>query len=448
MPMVKHSILNASIRLLRSLSVPYSEVSKKEKILETAIVFISAFIVRMLIYYKGYWNESLRTNSLKLDIVRHSYFIQQTFQGNLGRYVLPSGEVVNYSPVTPIILSLIVIIPHFILSFSWYHSTLIAGAILMSIETTAIYVILRKMEGTIITAYVLSVFNPFELLDVMTWGGLSLILTSTMIAWIILIYLSIISSDSKKEKIEYWILIGVLALISAFAHRTGFLIQVLTFIVFLYKYRNYVIKFKMKKQHYLGILAFLIIITIAFFKIRKIHLDSLSNSYNLNPTIEIKWETIPIALNMVSTWVPSIYGYWIIAMIFSGLLLYGIYVKKYWEEDPNVDVEKTNWHIEAGISHPIKNIIGYHLPRSYLIVTALLFLYPWNPGGIRARFLASVAVIYLSQICFLEKFLMLAFKNSKKVLILIVYYLGLIITSISSLLGSIDKIYWVINRYG
>ena len=444
-PKTKHSHNNDDHLKLKIIQV------KENMFFQIFTIFFLTVVCRLSIFYNAYWNESIRVNSLQLDIVRHSYFVEQTFNGIFGTYVLPSGEAVNYSPVTPVIISILAFIPKYVLRFSWYHSTLIAASLLMGLEAIGVFLVFNKLKINYFTSILLIVFNPFELLDVMTWGGLSLILTMTCIAWISYLYIKITETTKEKQKKKiFWMIIIVLALISAFAHRTGFIIQILTFLTFLYKYRNYVIRFKIRKTHYLVVGLVVLFLTVIFIKIRKISLMSLSKLYNLTPTIKITYETIPIAINMVATWVPKIYGYWIIVMSFMGLLLYGIFVPHYWEENFSFSLneKEIHWHKNTGIKNPIPNIIGYHLPRSYLIVTAILFLYPWNPGGLRARFLASASTIYLAQVAFVQQFITNMFSAKKKGILLVIYYLGLIINSIFTYFTSIDKINWVIQRYG
>ncbi len=248
-----------------------SETTQKiisDKRFHMLLIFIISLIIRLYILYNSYIINFFEGRNAYYDLSEHYRFLQDLVSGK-PFYMDNYHE--KYSPVTPTILYLLTL-PLFWANIHIFKITIIGFAIILSINAVITYVLLRKYSDDVLLISILVIFNPVDLIGILSWGGISLAITVISITAIL-----ILQHDLNKYRVFAMIL---LVIISASAHRTGMVIHLVAFIIgLLIHFRE--IRFSKR------IFAIIILLSTFFSYLFAVRVYSLVKTYMkqiLNPT--------------------------------------------------------------------------------------------------------------------------------------------------------------------
>lgn len=386
------------------------------------IVFSCSVLVRQILLLLTYNNLSIFDHPGHLDLARHALYYSDFINGRL--FYLDIFHKV-YSPVTSFVLFLVTF-PFYFTHLHVLYITMIGMSIIMGINAIGVYVLLNDLFGkrTYLTV-LLAIFNPMELVGLLPWGGVSMAITCMCTIWAIIIQRKIMKKEFNP--ILGVILITVLILTSATAHRTGEMIQLAAVLLLLALYGKRLLS--RYKILILPVIASLAVLTDLFFaraySLVRYHFKL--DPYYLNYFTDIK---IQYALEFLRMTLPI----FIIMAIGSGLLIYDYYKRT---KDP-VFAEKTR---KMGVFKL------YPLEKIYLISNSILFLIPITDPTLSGRFLIGIDFAALILLIYPYIHLELIYDKTKKLLyIKIFYWLIMIIFSISSFFLSIATTNQFINK--
>ncbi|MCY3414819.1 MAG: hypothetical protein INQ03_24425 [Candidatus Heimdallarchaeota archaeon] len=334
-------------------------------------------------------------NELYYDLTRHSSYFKDLIENNYLQLDKYRGK---YSPVTPFLIFLVTF-PLSGFNIHYFIMTCIGFSIILTIGNIGNYLFLRQyFQGKYSFFMALLVLlNPFDILGLIPWAGISMAITTSSISWILFL-------QRRKMNNMYvkYLLISICMLISSFAHRTGFVIHFTAFVlVLIINYRNYL----RSKKYLPWIIAMMALFIVIFLnRMKYITYVYLQQVLSLSGN---KLEYLKsIDLEVIVT----------ISVI---LMLYIGFIWRY-----NIFQEISFNSIEI----------------SYSIVSVVLFLLPIELVFISSRFLLSIQSVIL--LLFSLPLVILDRENIKeyKALLSILYFLIIIVMGIISIKMSIDLI--------
>lgn len=232
--------------------IDFSSLEKKEDVLPLSeflykrkysiAVFVITVLVRMVIFFISYKDPTIKEAAgFNIDFINHVLFVQDIFNGIFFYHPL-YGSRIFYSPVTPVLISVFAFPLVTIFNVSnIVDAVIISTSIFMGIKAVGTYLLLREYNMNTYYAMLLVIFNPWELVGVIPWGGLSLLFTTTAITYSLLVYRKMEKDEITKNKgIK---IISLLLLLSVLAHRTGIVVQLTVIFFFaLFKLKSFDIR--------------------------------------------------------------------------------------------------------------------------------------------------------------------------------------------------------------
>ncbi len=199
-----------------------------------SVIAITA-IFRMIILFSAYNDPRIATSAgFRLDFINHVNFVNDILNGNFFYH----GNVF-YSPVTPVIISIIAF-PVSLINNNIVDAVIISASIFMGIKALGTFLLLQEFKQNKAISALVVIFNPWEMVGVVPWGGLSLMLSTTAVTYSFLIYRKMNKNEINATKGA--VSIAIMLFLSISAHRTGIVVQIAgisLFTVFQIKSRGY-----------------------------------------------------------------------------------------------------------------------------------------------------------------------------------------------------------------
>ncbi len=199
-----------------------------------SVIAITA-IFRMIILFSAYNDPRIATSAgFRLDFINHVNFVNDILNGNFFYH----GNVF-YSPVTPVIISIIAF-PVSLINNNIVDAVIISASIFMGIKALGTFLLLQEFKQNKAISALVVIFNPWEMVGVVPWGGLSLMLSTTVVTYSFLIYRKMNKNEINATKGA--VSIAIMLFLSISAHRTGIVVQIAgisLFTVFQIKSRGY-----------------------------------------------------------------------------------------------------------------------------------------------------------------------------------------------------------------
>ncbi|MCY3414113.1 MAG: hypothetical protein INQ03_20885 [Candidatus Heimdallarchaeota archaeon] len=252
--------------------------------------------------------------------------------------------------------------------------TTIGFSILLSVNAVLVYINLQNYSNNLFLVALLAIFNPVDLVGLLTWGGISLTITIISITSAL-----ILQHNVNRKKI---LVIIVLIVISSTAHRTGLVIHLVAVIiglVFHYK------KIHLNKETITAIILLFTVFIIVF--IRRVY--SLTMTYLkqvLNPNGERS--------TTIFSWIQSNLVLFIVLLVITFLFIYNLFLHR--DELQLYTIERL--YIASGLilaAVPVYDIVvssRFIIALSPIILILVIYAFNFTPKKYQKLFILSIII--------------------------------------------------------